>query len=214
MTVLLPYENAIDEEIPGIRFLRTRRPLALMRSESSVLPLCRIEPAVLHFAAYQKSRRTAQGLMAAVVQQERSTPALLMSWVHRMRPLRWSKMFQAVLGEIEGGSESLAELDVLRMCRTFDLQGPARQTKRADATGRLRFTDCEWTLPSGETLILEVDGSFHMDVAHWEDDLARQRGLTAPGRLFVRCTSRELRDEPHRVASDLLALGVPRAQVV
>jgi len=214
VTILLPYETAVDEEIPGIRFLRTRRSLPVMRSEASALPLCRIEPAVLHFAAYQRSRRTAQGLIAAVVQQERSTPALLLSWVHRMRPLRWSKMFQAVLSEIEGGSQSLAELDVLRLCRTFRLQRPIRQMRRTDATGRLRYTDCEWRLRNGDTLVLEVDGAFHMDVQHWEDDLARQRALTAPGRLIVRCTSRELRDEPHKVAADLIALGVPRVRVV
>jgi hypothetical protein len=123
-------------------------------------------------------------------------------------------MFQSMLGEIEGGSQSLAELDVLSMCRTFGLQRPARQTRRPDATGRLRYTDCEWELPTGETLILEVAGAFHMDVQHWEDDLARQRALTAPGRLIVRCTSRELRDEPRTVAKDLLALGVPCAQIV
>jgi very-short-patch-repair endonuclease len=59
--------------------------------------------------------------------------------------------------------------------------------------------------------VLEVDGGFHMDVEEWEDDIARQRALAAPDRILVRCTSRELRDEPERVARDLITLGVPRA---
>lgn len=59
--------------------------------------------------------------------------------------------------------------------------------------------------------MLEVDGSFHMQAEHWEDDVARQRGLTAPDRLVVRCTARELRDRPESVARDLLNLGVPIA---
>ncbi|MGN6722270.1 MAG: hypothetical protein ACTHJM_06630 [Marmoricola sp.] len=74
----------------------------------------------------------------------------------------------------------------------------------------MRFTDCEWTLGDGRTLVLEVDGSFHMEVEHWEDDLVRQRRLTSPDRLTVHCTTRELRDSPELVARDLLNLGVPR----
>ena len=75
--------------------------------------------------------------------------------------------------------------------------------------GRLRYTDCEWDLGDGRVLVLEVDGSFHMDVEHWEDDIARQRGLADPDRIVVRCTAREVRDEPERPRSDLRRLGVP-----
>ena len=88
---------------------------------------------------------------------------------------------------------------------------PDRQVKRKDADGRSRFTDCEWRLADGRILVLEVDGSFHMEVEHWEDDLARQRALAASDRIIVRCTSRELRDDAGRVARDLVNLGVPRA---
>lgn len=77
-------------------------------------------------------------------------------------------------------------------------------------SGRIRFTDCEWRLIDGRTLVLEVDGSFHMESEHWEDDLARHRGLSATDRVIIRCTTRELRDSPEVVARDLIALGVPR----
>lgn len=60
-------------------------------------------------------------------------------------------------------------------------------------------------------MVLEVDGLFHMDVAQWEDDLARQRALSGTDRVIIRCTSRELRDEPQRLARDLKRLGVPLA---
>jgi hypothetical protein len=68
-----------------------------------------------------------------------------------------------------------------RLCRRAGLPPPRRQTRRHDGTGRLRFTDCEWLLPDGIVLILEIDGAFHMDADHWEDDLARQRRLSARG---------------------------------
>ena len=44
--------------------------------------------------------------------------------------------------------------------------------------------------------------------------MARERSLAGQDRIHLRCTSRELRDEPDRVAADLIRLGVPRAGVV
>ena len=208
VTVLIPDELEV-EDVPGIDFHRTRRRLDLMRSPGPGLPVCRVEPAILLFGAYQRSRRTAQGAVAAVVQQRLSEPVALIHWVNAMRPLRWAPMFREVIGDIAGGSQSVAELDVVRMCRDHGLALPGHQLKRLDADGRMRFTDCEWRLPDGRVIVLEVDGSFHMDSQHWEDDLARQRHLSAPDRLMVRCTARELREEPWHVARDLRRLGVP-----
>jgi len=65
-------------------------------------------------------------------------------------------------------------------------------------------------LPDGSTLVLEVDGSFHMEVEHWHDDVKRARRLTNRQRTVVRCTAYELRHEGGEVAHDLIALGVPR----
>ncbi len=57
--------------------------------------------------------------------------------------------------------------------------------------------------------MLEVDGSFHMEVEHWGEDLKRARRLTTRERTVVRCTAYELRHEAGGVAHDLIALGVP-----
>jgi very-short-patch-repair endonuclease len=208
ITVLVPDDTEVDD-VDGITFVRTRRDLPGMRDPRRELPTSLPAPAILHFGAYQHSRRTAQGAVAAAVQQRIVTPEQLALWVDAMRPLRWARMFRQVIGDIAGGSQSVAELDVLRLCRAQGLRSPDRQTRRRDATGRVRYTDCEWTLPDGRVIVLEVDGSFHMDVEHWEDDLARQRRLSDPHRLVVRCTAREVRDEPDRLGSDLRRLGVP-----
>lgn len=200
-----------DEPPAGIRFVETRRPLSLLRQPGASLPVARIEPAVLRFAAYQRSTRTAEGLLAAVVQQQLTSPQAMRPWIDQLRPLRWAKRFERTLGDIAGGAQSLAEIDVRRMCRSYGIAPPRRQIKRRDASGRTRFTDCEWVLPDGRVVVLEVDGGFHMEVEHWEGDLARQRALTTLDRVVVRCTSRELRDEPGSVARDLRKLGVPAA---
>jgi len=209
-TILIPQDLELDDlAAPDVRFIRTRRSLAPMATKRDGLPVCRIEPAVLLFAAYQPSLRTAQGLVAAVVQQRLTTHGELQHWVRALRPLRWAKVFRAALTDIAGGSQSLAELDVLRLCRRAGLQRPRRQGSRRDSSGRVRWTDCEWELPDGHVIVLEVDGAFHMEAEHWEDDLARQRRISRPGRTVVRCTAREARDEPEQVGRDLRALGVP-----
>lgn len=124
------------DPLPSIRFVETRRPLRLLRDPRRQLPVARIEPAVLRFAAYQRSTRTAEGVVAAVVQQGLASPEALVDWVDRLQPLRWAQRFKRALGEIAGGAQSVSEIDVRRMCRTFSLALPRRQTKRRDAAGR------------------------------------------------------------------------------
>lgn len=211
VTVLVPHGTFVGAGHPGVVFVRTRRPLRDWRRPGGGLPVCRLEPAVLRFASVQRVPRVAEGVLAAVVQQQLTSPDRLAEWVERMQPLRGAARFRRVLAEIAGGAHSAAELDVRRMCRAAGLAQPARQVRRRGADGRLRFTDCEWRLADGRVLVLEVDGGFHREVEHWEDDIARQRALTSPYRMVVRCTARELRDEPERVARDLRLLGVPAA---
>ena len=174
------------------------------------LPVCRLEPAILLFAAYDRSPRTAQGVLAAAVQQRLTTPADLRRWITRLRPLPRAKLFRRVLLDIEGGAQSLAEIDVRRMCRRTGLALPDRQRTRKDRSGRLRFTDCEWHLPDGAVVVLEVDGGFHADVEHYDADMKRQRKLTTRSRIILRCGAAELREDPESVAQDLRALGVAR----
>ena len=207
VTVLVGHKRILDP-VPGIRFVRTRRPLQAWRATESILPACRLEPAVLLAAACDLSPRAAQGLLAAVVQQRLTTPAQLLMWLRSMTPLHRAPLFREVLGEIADGAQSAGELDVGRVCREHGLPPPARQTVHRDAAGSRRFTDCEWRLPNGRVIVLEVDGGFHMEVEHWEDDIARQRRLTDPLRLVIRCTTRELREDPDSVVADLIRLGV------
>jgi len=211
VTALVPYGDEVPPRIDGIRYVRSRRPLMTLRATTAGPPRLRLEPAILLFAAGERSERTARGVLAAAVQQQLTSPELLASWLVRLRPLRRSPLLRVALADMAGGAQSVAEIDLKRLCRRYGLTLPARQTKRRDAEGRLRYTDCEWRLLDGRILILEIDGLFHMEVAQWEDDLARQRALSSAGTILVRCTAREVRDEPDRLARDLMRLGVPKA---
>ena len=211
ITIITPYREGPTSPLEGFVFIRTRRPLARLRGPLPGPPTCAVDPAALLFASRERNPRTWQGLLAAAVQQQLTSPHLLAASLHQMRPLRQARHIAVCLDELAGGAQSTAELDVARMCRAHGLSLPRRQTRRRDAAGRNRYTDCEWLLPDGRTLVLEVDGLFHMEVEHWEDDLARQRALSATDRVIVHCTSRELKRQPGRVAADLRRLGVPLA---
>lgn len=207
--VTVPNQDSI-EPVAGIQVFRTRRTRSRLLMTDEPLPCCRVEPAALLWAAHEPNPRSAAGLLAAVVQQRLSDAPALLTWVDTLRPLRRAADFRALLRDIDGGSQSLGEVEVVRMCRTYGLVLPSRQCARTDRSGRQRFTDCEWELPDGRVLVLEVDGAFHVDVGHYTEDVRRQRGLTRPDRIIVRCTTQELRREPWVVAGDLVALGVPR----
>lgn len=197
------------EPVAGVRFFRTRRPAQQLVHPSGRLPAARLEPAVLLWAAYDALPRAAVGVLAATVQQRLTTAPRLLEWVERLRPLRRAPLFRSVLADVAAGSHSAAELDVVRLCRRFSLTEPHRQRRRRDRDGTVRWTDCEWDLLDGSVVLLEVDGALHVEVTAWTADKRRTRRLAGPGRIQLGCTAVELRTEPHEVARDLLALGVP-----
>jgi len=162
------------------------------------------------WAGYDAPPRAAHAILASAVQQRLTTTTRLLQWIDLLKPLRRAPAFRATLRDIAGGSQSGAELDVARMCRVFSLRPPDRQRPRLDRGGRRRWTDCEWDLHDGSVLVLEVDGSFHMEVEHWSADKVRARRLTTRTRTVIGCTAYEVRHEPAEVARDLIALGVPR----
>lgn len=197
------------EELPGYRFLRSRRPFKLLVAPGE-LPTCRVEPAVLLFASTEPSLRTALGALAAVTQQRLTTPDQLREWVRMLAPLRRAQVIREFVDDLDGGAQSLAESDFVRLCRSWGIAPPETQRKRRDRSGRTRFTDCEWRLLDGRVLVLEIDGGFHDDVLQAMSDRARNRKLATPDRIVVACSAFEVRHEPWAVMEDLIALGVPR----
>lgn len=196
------------EPLAGYRFFRTRRPYAVLRG-SGDLPTCRLEPAVLMFAAHEPHLRTALGAVTATVQQRLTTSDALGRWLDRLAPLRRSRDLRDLLTDVSDGAHSMAEVDLRKACRTYGLQPPMSQRTRTDRRGRTRYTDAEWRLPGGRVLVLEVDGAFHDDVMQATEDRARHRRLTNARRIVVHCSAWEIRHEPWEVIRDLIALGVP-----
>ncbi len=210
ITVLVDNPSSF-EPVDGVTFFRTRRPLASLRCPESTLPVARLEPAILLFAAHEPHPRTALGAVSACVQQGLTTPNALRPWIRTLRPLRRAEPLRTLLDEIDGGSQSLTEIDVVRACRAMGLVAPRRQVQRRGRDGRKRFTDCEWDLPDGRVLVLEIDGAFHTDVVEYTADIQRARSLTTAQRIVIRCSAHEIRHEPWVLIADLRSLGVPAA---
>jgi len=200
------------EPLDGVTFFRTRRPMADLVDPRRELPVCRIEPAVLLFAGYERNRRTAHGAVAATVQQRLTTAADFAEWLERLRPLRRASEFRGLLTDVGGGAQSLAEVDLRRACREHHIAPPQGQRQRRDRSGKVRYTDAEWRLADGRTLVLEVDGGFHDDVLQAAADRSRNRKLSTTDRVVVSCSAYELRFHADEVMVDLMALGVPRLE--
>ena len=191
---------------------RRLRPETLVRREG--LPCTSVEQSAVDAAAWQPWPRFACATVAAVVQQRLTTADRLEAELGHVGRVRHKAYLRAALRDIVGGAEALSELDLRQLCRRFALAPPHQQRRRRGADGRVRYLDAEWRLPDGGLLTLEVDGAHHLEVKHWEADMRRERAVVLSGRRVLRATSFEVRVEPHLVAADLRAAGVPTCQKV
>jgi hypothetical protein len=196
--------------LEGYFFHQTRRTYdRWVRPVASGPPRLPIEYAALLAAERDHNIRRALGLLVAVVQQQLSTAERFALAIPEIRKLGHGKTFKAVLGDIAGGAQSFAEIEVGRLCHAYGLLPPTRQVVRLDKQGRRRYLDCAWVLPDGRIVVLEVDGSFHAEVIAWWSDMKRERAVVIQGDTVLRCSSIELRLEPEDVMADLVRIGVP-----
>ena len=174
------------------------------------LPCTPAPRSAIDAAAWQPWPRFACALVAAVVQQGLCTAEELEQEMRYVGRVRHKAHLREAIHDIRGGSQALSEIDLVRLCRRFGLREPERQVKRADRHGRLRYLDAEWKLEDGRRVVLEVDGSHHLEVESWQADMRRDRAVVIGGAYVLRATAVEVRVEPKQIVSDLLAIGVPR----
>lgn len=122
-----------------------------------------------------------RAIIAAAVQQRRARPAELLV-VARSRPTMTRRaLIIETIGDVEGGSQSLPELEYLRGLRQVRLPVPTRQRilKRADG---LCYLDCDFD-PYAVTV--EINGAQHLELLRKEADDVRRTRLAIGGRLVV-----------------------------
>ncbi len=148
-------------------------------------------------------------MVAAAVQQRIASPVDLERALAGVGRVRHKQVLREAIRDIASGAQALGELELTKMCRRFGLVEPHRQRRRRDASGNSRFLDAEWDLTSGEHVVLEVDGSYHMDASQWEADMVRERSVVVGGKRAIRTSNYEVRHDPQPLVRDLRALGVP-----
>lgn len=166
----------------------------------------RLERAVVDTACWSGSPRRACGVLAAAVQQRLSTAARLRRELLDAGRVRHRALLLAVLGDIEGGSQSMAEVDFVRLCRRHGLPAPVRQEPRLDRSGRRRYLDVAWERPGGRAVVAEVDGALHLLARTYWDDMDRANELVIAGSSVLRFSSATVRLDPGRVADQLARL--------
>jgi hypothetical protein len=195
--------------MPGVRVHESRR----LRLDEIVhmngLPRTETARSVLDAAAWQPYPRFACLMVAPAVQQRVTTAAHLDAAMRTVGRIRHKAYLRLAIADVAAGAESLGEIDLAHLCRKFGLVPPRRQSRRKDASGRWRYLDSEWDLPNGEVVVLEIDGRHHLEVAHWQADIKRERAVVITRRWVLRATVFEIRLEATAVFSDLRAMGVP-----
>ncbi len=207
--VISPRGNTV-EKLEGFFFHETRRDYCDWIHPTRRPRQLRIEEACLLAAERKRSARSGIGLVAACVQQRLTVPDRLFASSLTVSKLRHGHQIRLAVLDIAGGAHSFAEIDIARVCRHYGLRQPTRQQFRLDRSGRRRYLDCEWDLEDGTKIVLEIDGAFHREAENWWRDMQRERSVVIEVGRVLRCSTIEIRLEPEQIASDLLAVGVPR----
>ncbi len=149
----------------------------------------------------------ARALVTAAVQQRLTSASRLLTCLDRLGPrVPRRRVLRETLADVEGGAQSLPELQFVRLVRRASLPPPELQVLlRLD---RRRYLDAVWR---AYRLHVEVDGRQHLEVRAWDDDQLRQNEVGIDGWLTLRFPSWIVRRRPELVADQvsraLLARG-------
>jgi very-short-patch-repair endonuclease len=158
--------------------------------------------ALVDAAQWARTGNEARLIIAASFQQRLVTAQEAYAVLERMINARRRELILTTVRDCAAGSHSIGELDLLALCRRGRLPVPTRQVRRRDRSGRLRYLDVcfdPWRV------VVEIDGSHHVDVAQMWDDSARQNDLILAGYVVLRYPIAVIRNEPQRVIAEIRA---------
>jgi len=181
------------------RWVTTRRGLSVVQAEASVL----------HAAAWAAADQEAEWLLAAAVQQRRTTVPLVRGALKQMPELTRRALVREVLDDVEKGAHAGSELRFLRFLRAHGLPLPDELQLKV-RVGATHYLDARDTRLG---LTVEVDGAHHRDVETWEADALRTLRVVAhrQGEQVVRITTGMVRHHAEEVAGLLRLLLVDAA---
>ena len=192
ITVLLPlgYSPGIPtgvivhrSSVLGQEFVHPSRAPRRTRLARSLVDAC----------AWASSDYQARCIVAAAIQQRLVRAEDITNVLSRMPKVRRRAIIRESVIDAGGGSHSGYEIDFLKMCRAYALPMPSRQVTRRDASGKVRYSDAEF---DEYNLVVEVDGSQHMNVTSWWSDMNSQNELHLEGKTMLRYPGFIVRHQP------------------
>ena len=200
--VLLPHTQRDLRPPPGVRVHRTR----LLHPDDlhtvGLPPATMPARSVVDAAQWARSDTEARTIIAVAFQRRIVCANDLAEVTARMPLMRRRELIRRTAADAEGGAHSLAELDVVALCRRAGLPEPGRQVRRVDASGRQRYLDMyfdEWGIH------VEVDGAHHLDAEQWWADMRRQNEVWIRGDRILRFPAWVVRNRPEEVEALLRA---------
>ena len=187
----------------GVRWHRSERFDEFELDSSGGPPKVRRERAFVDAATWTRSPRIACALLVASVQQRLVTPAMLRREILVAGPIRHRGHLLSVVTDIEGGADSLAEIDFVTIARRVGLPPPLQQSIRVDASGRRRYLDADFGAFS-----VEVDGGLHLLTLNYWNDARRQNDLVIGGDRILRFPSIAFRVDMPTVEAQLRRAGI------
>jgi hypothetical protein len=191
--------------LPGVVLHETRRrqPGDLV---TTGIPRTRPAVAAVRAALWAPSNRQAALILTMAVQQRLVTVPALTEAMHAVRRHRRRRFVVQLLLDLQGGVQSLGELDFARMCRDAGLPEPDRQVVH-DLGGGRAVVDVEWV---EYDLVVEIDGVHHQEGPAVVADALRQNELTTRRSAVLRIPLLGLRTEPARFLGQVRTALVAR----
>jgi hypothetical protein len=165
-------------------------------------PRTRIERSVIDAAAWAPNDRRACGALCAAAQQGLTTAGAMLGALAAAGRVSRRHLLGLTLADIEGGADSLAEIDMGLLATQAGLWTPIRQAVRLDSDGRRRYLDNDFG-----SFEVEVDGALHLLPDSYWGDMHRQNELTLGGARILRFPTIAIRLEPQRVIAQLRRAG-------
>jgi hypothetical protein len=164
----------------------------------------------VHAAAWARSDAQAEFLVAATLQQRKSSVPQVRRLLTEMPELTRRSLVREVLSDVELGATAVSERRFVEMCRRWGLPLPDQMQLRLRSGGRTYYLDARY---ARQRITIEVDGAHHRETAQWEADALRALRVVArmPGEQVIRITTGMLRNHEAEVAALLLSILVEAA---
>jgi very-short-patch-repair endonuclease len=177
--VSVPYGCRISD-ISGIHLHHVRRQEGEVMGAG--IPRTRPAVAAVRAAHWASSERQAMLALVMPVQQRLVTGPRLVAATEVVTGRGPRALIRRLAMDIADGAHSLGELDFAEMCRRRRLPAPSRQVIRHGPRGRV-YLDVRW---DDVGLVVEIDGSQHLQGLNVTDDNLRQNAITLQGDMVLR----------------------------